>query len=107
MMEMNQETGNAELVIEEASAQIARVKAMIQNGELKPNSLERTELIITGTQLIHAVEEIRRLEYKAELRDDVINGLLGLVHELGGTDSDIEQLIEDYVYSEEDEDNFV
>ena len=106
-MEMNQETGNAELVIEEASAQIARVKNMIQNGELKPNSLERTELIITGTQLIHAVKEIQRLECRSELRDKAINGLLGLVHELGGTDDDIEQLIEDYVYSEEDEDNFV
>ena len=105
-MEINQETGNAELVIEEASAQIARIKAMIQNGELKPNCLERTELIITGAQLIHAVEEIQRLEYRAELRDKAINGLLGLVHELGGRDKDIEQLIEDYVYSEEDEDTF-
>lgn len=106
-MEINQETGNAELVIEEASAQIGRIKAMIQNGELKPNSLERTELIITGAQLIRAVKEIQRLECRSELRDKAINGLLGLVHELGGTDSDIEQLIEDYVYSEEDEDNFV
>ena len=106
MTKMNQETGNTELILEEASAQIARIKAMIQNGELKPNSLERTELIITGTQLIHAVKEIQRLEYRAELRDKAISGLLGLVHELGGKDSDIEQLIEDYVYSEEDEDTF-